>query len=46
MNVAGAAGMIVNSGWNHAIPSAALNVVWAIIGVVALVRVGRARQKP
>ncbi len=43
LNVAGAIGMIVNSGWNRAIPSAALNVVWAGIGLVALIRLGRAR---
>ena len=36
MNVLGAAGFIVNSGWNGAIPSAALNVVWAGIGLAAL----------
>ncbi|MEO6360984.1 MAG: hypothetical protein ABIO43_10485 [Sphingomicrobium sp.] len=39
MNVAGAAGFILNSGWNGAIPSAALNVVWMLIGGVALWRI-------
>ncbi|MFN2472847.1 MAG: hypothetical protein ABR588_02845 [Sphingomicrobium sp.] len=42
MNVGGALGFIVNSGWNGAVPSAALNVVWAGIGVVALWRMRRA----
>jgi hypothetical protein len=41
MNVVGAAGFIVNSGWNGAIPSAALNVVWAAIGLTALWRIAR-----
>ena len=36
MNVIGAVGFTVNSGWNGAIPSAALNVVWAGIGLAAL----------
>ena len=36
MNVVGAAGFIVNSGWNGAIPSATLNVIWAGIGLAAL----------
>ena len=46
MNVVGAAGFILNSGWNGAIPSAALNVVWMGIGIVALVRITRhSRQK-
>jgi hypothetical protein len=36
MNVVGAAGFILNSGWNGAIPSAALNVIWAGIGLAAL----------
>jgi len=41
MNVLGAAGFIVNSGWNGAIPSAALNVIWAGIGLTALWRIAR-----
>ncbi len=38
MNVAGAAGFIVNGWWHGAVPSAALNVVWMMIGGVALWR--------
>jgi hypothetical protein len=41
MNVVGAAGFIVNSGWNGAYPSAALNVIWVGIGLVALIRLAR-----
>lgn len=41
MNVAGAAGFVINSGWNGAIPSAALNVVWMLIGAVTLWRISR-----
>jgi hypothetical protein len=36
MNIIGAAGFVVNSGWNGALPSAAMNVVWMGIGVYAL----------
>lgn len=43
MNVAGAAGFIVNSGYNGAIPSVALNVVWMGIGLFALTRILRRR---
>ena len=44
MNVAGAAGFIVN-GWYHgALPSAALNIVWMLIGGVTLWRI-RARRR-
>ncbi|MDQ3077733.1 MAG: hypothetical protein M3Q83_02700 [Pseudomonadota bacterium] len=44
LNVVGAVGFILNSGWNGAWPSAALNVVWVGIGAVALVRIfGRRR---
>ncbi len=39
MNVVGALGFIVNSGYNGAIPSAALNVIWVGIGAFALVRI-------
>jgi hypothetical protein len=44
MNVAGALGFIANSGWNGAIPSAALNVVWAGIGLTALWRIARTKD--
>ena len=46
MNVAGAFGFIVNSGWHGAIPSAALNIVWVGIGVAALIRISRRGQAP
>ncbi len=36
MNILGAAGFIVNSGWNGALPSAALNVIWMGIGLYAV----------
>jgi len=38
MNVLGAIGFVVNSGWHRAIPSVALNVVWFAIGASALRR--------
>ena len=41
LNLLGSLGFIVNSGWNGAWPSAALNVVWMGIGVVTLARLGR-----
>ncbi len=41
MNVVGAACFILNSGYNGAFPSAALNVVWAIIGLYTLWHIGR-----
>ena len=44
MNVAGAAGFVINSGWNGAVPSAVLNVVWAGIGMVALWNIARNRR--
>lgn len=39
MNVAGAAGFIINGWWHGAVPSAALNVIWMMIGAVALWRI-------
>lgn len=41
MNVAGAAGFIVNSGYHGALPSAVLNIAWAAIGLATLVRLAR-----
>ncbi len=45
MNLGGAIAFVINSGWNGAIPSAALNVVWAGIALFALVRMAR-RSSP
>ena len=42
LNLGGAIAFVVNSGWNGAIPSAALNVVWAGIALFALTRLARA----
>lgn len=46
MNVVGAAGFVINSGYNGAIPSAVLNVVWAGIGLCTISIVWRARRAP
>ncbi len=43
MNVVGAAGFIINSGHNGAIPSAVLNVIWMGIGFYALWKMRVAR---
>jgi hypothetical protein len=44
MNVVGAAGFIVNGWWHGALPSAVLNVIWMLIGTIALWRI-LARRK-
>ena len=36
MNVVGAAGFVVNSGWHGAIPSTALNAMWLMVGLATL----------
>lgn len=41
MNLAGAIGFIINSGWNGAWPSVGLNVVWVGIAVTAMTRNSR-----
>lgn len=41
MNVVGAACFVLNSGYNGAIPSAVLNVIWAGIGLYTLWRIAR-----
>ena len=45
MNLVGAVGFAINSGWNGAWPSAGLNVVWLGIAVVAMRR-NRRRVTP
>jgi hypothetical protein len=41
MNVVGAAGFVVNGWWHGAVPSAALNVLWLLIGAGASWRIIR-----
>ena len=43
MNVVGAAGFVVNGWWHGAVPSAALNVLWLLIGAVASWRILKKR---
>ena len=43
MNVIGAGGFVINSGYNGALPSAVLNVIWAAMGLFTLWSVWRAR---
>ena len=43
MNIVGAAGFVVNGWWHRALPSAALNVLWLLIGAFASWRIIRKR---
>jgi len=45
MNILGAAGFVVNSGWNGALPSAAMNLIWIGIGAYALYQPYRNKPK-
>ena len=45
MNIVGAIGFVINTGYNGAIPSAVLNVIWVGIGVWALVRIRMSRGR-
>jgi hypothetical protein len=45
MNLVGAVGLALNSGWNGAWPSAGLNLVWLGIAIVAMRR-NRRRAPP
>jgi hypothetical protein len=45
MNVFGAIGFVINSGYFKAWPSAVLNVIWAGIGIFALIRIAAARKR-
>jgi hypothetical protein len=44
MNVFGAAGFTINGWWHGALPSAALNVLWLLIGGFALWRIWKRRS--
>ncbi|MEJ1965741.1 MAG: hypothetical protein WDO56_31040 [Gammaproteobacteria bacterium] len=43
MNIVGAAGFVVNTAYNGAIPSAVLNFIWVGIGIYALVKIRASR---
>jgi hypothetical protein len=43
MNVVGAAGFVINGWWHGALPSAALNVLWLMIGAIASWRILKKR---
>ena len=46
MNIVGAAGFIVNSGYNGAVPSVTINVIWVGIGVFTLWQGHRLSERP
>lgn len=41
LNIGGALGLVTNSAWNGAIPSAVVNVIWIGIGVYAVMSARR-----
>ena len=43
MNIVGAAGFVINGWWHRALPSAALNVLWLLIGAIASWRILKRR---
>ena len=45
LNVLSGAGLIVNSGWNGAYPSATLNLIWMGIGLYGLLRGARVEPR-
>jgi hypothetical protein len=45
MNLLGGAALLLNSAWNGAMPSAALNLIWAVIAVYALCQRKRLQVK-
>ena len=45
MNIVGAIGFVINTGYNGAVPSAVLNVIWVGIGVWALVKIRMSRGR-
>jgi hypothetical protein len=45
MNVVGAAGFTINGWWHGALPSAALNILWMLIGGLALIRLARRKER-
>ena len=45
MNIVGAIGFVINTGYNGAYPSAVLNVIWVGIGAWALMKIRASRGR-
>jgi hypothetical protein len=45
MNLLGSAAFIANTAWHRAIPSMVLNIIWSLIGFVALFRLWRRARR-
>jgi hypothetical protein len=45
MNVIGAAGFVVNGWWHQALPSATLNILWLMIGLIASIQILKRRRR-
>jgi hypothetical protein len=45
MNIVGAIGFVINTGYNGAYPSAVLNVIWVGIGAWALAKIRASRGR-
>jgi hypothetical protein len=45
MNIVGAIGFVINTGYNGAYPSAVLNVIWVGIGAWALTKIRASRGR-
>ena len=45
LNLAGSICLIANTGYNHAYPSAFVNVVWSFIALFALVRIVQSERQ-
>ena len=43
LNVLSGAGFVINSGWNGAYPSAAINVVWMAIALYGVAKIAQNR---
>jgi hypothetical protein len=45
INVFGGAGFVINAWWHGAVPVVALNLIWVLIGAVALIRIWSRRAR-
>jgi hypothetical protein len=45
MNAVGAAAFVINTAWHGAIPSMVLNIIWSMVGFLALFRMWRRKPR-
>lgn len=45
LNLFGGAGIVVNTFVNKALPAMTLNIIWALIAIISIIKISRSKRK-